>query len=79
MRIAIVGGGLGGLAAALFLRKAGLDATVYEQAPELGAAQAIEDAFVLAGCLRTADRGSVRHALRRYEEIRRPPKPARSR
>ena len=35
MRIAIIGGGLGGLAAALFLRQAGLDATVYEQAPEL--------------------------------------------
>src|SRR6185436_4462075 len=35
MRIAIVGGGIGGLAAALFLRKAGLDATVYEQVPEL--------------------------------------------
>ena len=35
VRIAIVGGGLGGLAAALFLRHAGLDATVYEQAPEL--------------------------------------------
>ena len=35
MRIAIVGGGLGGLAAALFLAKAGLDATVYEQAPDL--------------------------------------------
>jgi len=35
MRIAIVGGGLGGLAAALFLRKAGLEATVYEQAPLL--------------------------------------------
>ena len=35
MRIAIVGGGLGGLAAALFLRRAGLAATVYEQAPEL--------------------------------------------
>ena len=35
MRVAIVGGGLGGLAAALFLEKAGLDATVYEQASEL--------------------------------------------
>ena len=35
MRIAIVGGGLGGLATALFLRQAGLDATVYEQALEL--------------------------------------------
>lgn len=35
MRIAIVGGGLGGLAAALFLRQAGLQATVYEQALEL--------------------------------------------
>jgi salicylate hydroxylase len=31
MKIAIVGGGLGGLAAALFLRRAGLDAVVYEQ------------------------------------------------
>jgi salicylate hydroxylase len=35
MRIAIVGGGLGGLAAALFLRQAGLEASVYEQVPEL--------------------------------------------
>lgn len=35
LRISVVGGGLGGLAAALFLRKAGLDATVYEQMPEL--------------------------------------------
>src|SRR5258706_3780331 len=35
MRVAIVGGGLGGLAAALFLRKAGLEAIVYEQASEL--------------------------------------------
>jgi salicylate hydroxylase len=35
MRIAIVGGGIGGLSAALFLRKAGADVTVYEQAPEL--------------------------------------------
>ena len=35
LRIAIVGGGLGGLAAALFLRDAGLEATVYEQSAEL--------------------------------------------
>ena len=33
--IAIVGGGLGGLAAALFLRRAGVQATVYEQATQL--------------------------------------------
>ena len=37
MRIAIIGGGIGGLAAALFLRKAGLEATVYEQAAALHA------------------------------------------
>lgn len=35
LRVAIVGGGLGGLAAALFLLRAGLQATVYEQAPQL--------------------------------------------
>jgi len=33
--IAIVGGGLGGLTAALFLQKAGRNPTVYEQASEL--------------------------------------------
>src|SRR5215510_13219675 len=33
--IAIVGGGIGGLAAALFMRRAGIEATVYEQAPAL--------------------------------------------
>jgi salicylate hydroxylase len=36
-RIAILGGGIGGLATAGFLYRAGLTATVYEQAPELGA------------------------------------------
>jgi salicylate hydroxylase len=35
-RIAVVGGGIGGLAACAFLRRAGLQATVYEQAPQLG-------------------------------------------
>jgi len=34
-RIAVIGGGLGGLAAALSLHRAGLDVAVYEQAPEL--------------------------------------------
>ncbi len=36
-RIAVVGAGIGGLAAAAFLRRAGLAATVYEQAAALGA------------------------------------------
>ncbi|MER5626273.1 FAD-dependent monooxygenase [Streptosporangium sp. NPDC002544] len=35
MRIAIIGGGLGGLAAALLLRQAGVEAVVYEQTAEL--------------------------------------------
>ncbi len=35
LRIAIVGGGIGGLAAAAFLHRAGLPAVVYEQAAEL--------------------------------------------
>ncbi|MFI0424509.1 FAD-dependent monooxygenase [Spongiactinospora sp. 9N601] len=35
LRVAVVGGGIGGLAAAAFLHRAGLDVTVYEQAREL--------------------------------------------
>ena len=35
LNIALIGGGLGGLAAALFLRRAGVQATVYEQATQL--------------------------------------------
>ena len=35
-RIAIVGAGLGGLAAAIALRQQGFEAEVYEQAAELG-------------------------------------------
>jgi salicylate hydroxylase len=34
-RVAVVGGGIGGLATAAFLHRAGLQSTVYEQAPEL--------------------------------------------
>ncbi len=33
--VALIGGGIGGLAAALFLRRAGVQATVYEQATQL--------------------------------------------
>ena len=36
MRIAVIGGGIGGLSAALHLLKAGLDVHVYEQAPRIG-------------------------------------------
>src|SRR5438874_3502772 len=35
LRIAVVGGGIGGLTAALSLRQAGFEVDVYEQAPEL--------------------------------------------
>ncbi|GAA4287862.1 FAD-dependent monooxygenase [Georgenia daeguensis] len=35
-RVAVVGGGIGGMATAAFLRRAGIGATVYEQAGELG-------------------------------------------
>src|SRR6202044_2880024 len=35
LHVAIVGAGLGGLAAAVFLRKADIDVTVYEQGGEL--------------------------------------------
>lgn len=36
LRVAVVGGGIGGLAAAVALRSRGLDVTVYEQAAQLG-------------------------------------------
>lgn len=35
LRVAVVGAGIGGLTAALFLRRAGLEVTVYDQAAEL--------------------------------------------
>ncbi|MGQ4618916.1 FAD-dependent monooxygenase [Nocardia sp. R7R-8] len=36
LRVVVVGGGIGGLAAAAFLHRAGIDVTVFEQAPQLG-------------------------------------------
>src|SRR5882724_2841434 len=35
LRVAVIGGGIGGLTAALSLRRAGFEVDVYEQAPEL--------------------------------------------
>ena len=35
-RVMIIGGGIGGLSAALHLLQAGLDVQVYEQAPRIG-------------------------------------------
>ncbi|MFD3505311.1 FAD-dependent monooxygenase [Streptomyces sp. NPDC058678] len=35
LRVAVVGGGIGGLATAAFLHRAGIASTVYEQAPAL--------------------------------------------
>ena len=61
MRIAIVGGGLGGLASALFLRQAGLDATVYEQASELREVGA--GIVVSPNMVRALDRLGLAHKL----------------
>src|ERR1051325_6033448 len=36
LRVIVVGGGIGGLSAALHLLKAGFDVQVYEQAPRIG-------------------------------------------
>src|SRR4051794_12402627 len=36
MKVLIVGAGIGGLTTAIALRRAGIDATVFEQTPELG-------------------------------------------
>jgi len=55
LRVAIVGGGLGGLCAAGFLHRAGAQVTVFEQAPELTA--------VGAGINMGANAGRVLHHL----------------
>ena len=41
-RIAIIGGGIGGLSAALSLLQAGCDVQIYEQASEIGRASCRE-------------------------------------
>jgi len=64
VRIAIVGGGIGGLTVALALREFGFEAEVYEQAPELldvGAAIA-----VWPNALRVLERLGLAHKIREH-------------
>ncbi|WP_246271394.1 FAD-dependent monooxygenase [Amycolatopsis acididurans] len=79
MEIAIVGGGIGGLAAAAFLRRAGLPSTVYEQAPELrevgaglvvapNAARLLRRLGVLEELVRRAVRLDVGWEFRRWQD-----------
>jgi len=72
-KVAIVGGGLGGLATAIALRKQGIDAQVYERAKEfrpVGANSTFEDAYELAQCL--SQSSSIAEALTTYENRRIP-------
>ncbi|MGY3636832.1 FAD-dependent oxidoreductase [Bradyrhizobium sp. Lot33] len=54
LRVAIVGGGIGGLSAAVALRRRGIDVTVYEQAPALGEVGA--GIFIYPNSLRQLER-----------------------
>jgi len=73
-RVAIIGGGIGGLTAANALSRAGVEVAVYEAAAELkeiGAGQVIEDGAVLATAL-SAEAADPLTGLARYERTRRP-------
>lgn len=61
LRIAVVGGGIGGLTAAIALEQAGLDVTVYEQASALGEVGA--GVGVAPNGLRMFDRLGLRSAV----------------
>ena len=61
LRAAIVGGGIGGLAAANALRHRGIDVTVYEQAKALGEVGA--GVFIYPNSLRQLERMGFRDAL----------------
>jgi salicylate hydroxylase len=62
-RILIIGGGIGGLTAALALLRAGFDARVYEQAPSLGEVGA--GLTLSKGALRCCDSLGIGEAVRR--------------
>ncbi|QXJ20976.1 FAD-dependent monooxygenase [Actinomadura graeca] len=77
--IAILGGGIGGLAAAAFLHRAGLRSTVYEQAPVLkevgaglvvapNAARLLRRLGVMGPLLRSAVRLDVGWEFRRWQD-----------
>src|SRR5215469_12935997 len=79
--IAIVGGGIGGLATAAFLHLAGLPSTVYEQAPELrevgaglvvapNAARLLRRLGVLAEFVQRAVRLEIGWEFRRWQDGR---------
>ncbi|HEV7955783.1 MAG TPA: FAD-dependent monooxygenase [Marisediminicola sp.] len=61
MRVAVVGGGIGGLAAANALWRRGIDVEVYEQAPELGEIGA--GVLMTPNSLRALERMGMREAL----------------
>jgi salicylate hydroxylase len=67
LRVAIVGGGLGGLAAAIFLRATGHEVTVYEQSPELrefGAGVVVSPNMVRPLAAAGLEEGLARFAVR---------------
>jgi salicylate hydroxylase len=61
VRVAIIGGGIGGLAAANALRQRGQDVTVFEQAPALGEVGA--GIFVYPNALRQLERMGFKESL----------------
>src|ERR1700679_845724 len=61
LRAAIVGGGIGGLAAACSLASRGIDVTVFEQAAQLGEVGA--GVFIYPNSLRQLERMGLREAL----------------
>jgi len=61
LRAAVVGGGIGGLAAACSLMRRGIDVTVFEQAAQLGEVGA--GVFIYPNSLRQLERMGLREAL----------------
>jgi salicylate hydroxylase len=64
LRVAVVGGGIGGLSAALALHQRGFEVAVYEQAPALGEIGA--GVFLTPNSIRQLQRLGVGRAVERY-------------